>query len=140
MVAVEHDRGDDVQPPGTWMPPVDAAHALGVSDRTMRRYVAAGRFHVQRQDGRVRIFVPEADVSSATAVGSRADRHDLSVGVGAAIEALGHALADERARTMRLEEQMRQIELGRLKLAEQRAELAAQVTCLEKRLHALQGR
>ena len=58
------DLGDDDRnAPGgmRWMPTAEAAQALGIGERTMRRRVAAGGFRSRRVRGKAYILVPVAD-------------------------------------------------------------------------------
>src|SRR5215210_8000686 len=47
--------------PGSWLPIATAAHALGVSERTIRRRIERGQLKRRaHQDGHVEVWVPEA--------------------------------------------------------------------------------
>lgn len=100
---------------GAWLPFAEAARALGMAERTLRRHVAAGGCAVRRQGRRVSVFVEEAARPVAA--------------LARAVEALAAALDAERARGDRL--------AARVAAAE--AAAAAERRRIERRLDARRG-
>lgn len=107
---------------GAWLPFAEAARALGMAERTLRRHVAAGGCAVRRQGRRVSVFVEEAARPVAAP-------EPAAAALARAVEALAAALDAERARGDRL--------AARVAAAE--AAAAAERRRIERRLDARRG-
>ncbi len=106
---------------GQWLRPMQAAETLGVSDRTLRRYVASGRYQARRSDGALHVFVPAGDASR------RSSPALMQGAIGQAVLALHEALTAERTRTHELEVRLRELETIRLQLVETCARLSGEM-------------
>lgn len=107
--------------PGRWLPPAMAAEALGISERTVRRHVLAGKLSAERDGHRVKVLVALPDGGALLATASGMGRAQAALLL--ATEALQEALVAERARSERLEARLREIEEQRLQLALRLADL-----------------
>ncbi len=87
------NEGDDAPPGMRWLSPAEAAATLGVTDRTMRRYVANGHYPVRHEGRRAYVLVPVPAVEPPAA----------SAGLELRLAAEAAAQADARRRLERLE-------------------------------------
>ena len=63
----------DIGQGGQWVPATQAAQALGLSDRTLRRHIAAGRYQVRYRGRNTLVLLPHrTDVPDGTADASAA--------------------------------------------------------------------
>jgi len=102
---------------GRWLPFAVSARRLGVSERTLRRHIADGRYQVRHEGRRAAVFLPgevlAEQVAEPTSQGELALVH--------AIEALSAALAAERTRSERLEQRLMALDEERLALIERQS-------------------
>ncbi len=113
---------------GQWLSTTVAAAHLGVTERTLQRHIVAGRYRVDRKDGKVHVWLP-------TAVAHVPD--DLSVNVGQLSDTMselsatvGHALtllAEERTRAADAEARASQAEQAAAMWQERARGLEAQL-------------
>lgn len=115
----------DAPPQGRWLPFAGAAQALGVSERTLRRYIAARHFASRRVRHRVQVFVPDEEAARRALLGPPPDA--LLSALRAALDALERELAAERERAARLADRIAVVEAECRQLAAQAAEPPARV-------------
>lgn len=104
--------GDDTDaPPGMrWLAAGLAAEALGVSERTLRRYVALGRYRARRDGGRAFVLVPAAGNPAAPAASIAALPAAALASALLALEGLGRRVAALEARVDALADAGRRLE------------------------------
>lgn len=93
---------------GAWLPVMEAARRLGVSERTLRRHIRQSRYQIQREGRRVRVFLP--GMAAHGSASPAQDAPGLASVLQTALETLASALEAERARTNRLEARLRALE------------------------------
>jgi len=122
---------------GRWLSLAEAASALGVSVRTLRRRVASGEIRRQRSNGHVLFFVPHAATMAAETVTPTAmaapvadmaqPMAEEAATVHPAVAALERALTAERERSALLETELRAAREAAAMYQERSRNLEAQV-------------